>query len=53
MAVSNESKIMSCDYCRRLGATYKRYEYGSVFNWCNKHCFDMYVHGKDMKEVGP
>ena len=35
--------IRICDNCKRLGATYKTPEYGSVFNWCSKQCYEGYI----------
>ena len=35
--------IRICDYCKKLGATYKTPEYGSVFNWCSKQCYEKYT----------
>lgn len=31
-----------CDNCKKLGATIKHNEYGSVFNWCSEKCYEDY-----------
>ncbi len=38
-----EEHISSCDYCKKLGATHKTPDYGSVFKWCNESCFNRYL----------